>query len=258
MNTIYHIQNLKGGYHQKTIIQDVSFKMESGEFLGIIGPNGSGKSTLLKLLTKVLHPQAGTILFEEKDITHIPLKNFCQKVAFVPQETTISFSFTVWEIALLGRIPHLERFALETKKDFSIAEKALLQTNTLALKERKIDEISAGERQRVIIAKALTQEPILLMLDEPTSHLDIKYQISILNLLEDLNQKTGLTIIIVLHDLNLASRYCQKLLMLNQGKIITKGTPQEVITSEQIEKVYQTKINIQKDIKTGKPYLTLL
>ena len=258
MKALLDVSNLSGGYGSKMVIKDVSFDVEKGQFLGIIGPNGSGKSTLLRLMSRALPPQKGKITFEDIDITKIQLKEFCRKVAFVPQDTLINFSFSVWEIVLMGRVPHLKRLQFETKKDFEIAEKALLLTSSSELKERDINQLSAGERQRVIIAKALAQEPALLFLDEPTSHLDIGYQIQILDLLKTLNRNKGLTIIMVLHDLNLASEYCDKLILLNKGKIFKAGTPREVLTYQSIEAVYKTVVVVNENPISSKPYVLLI
>jgi len=250
--------NLCGGYGKELVIKDVSFEIKKGDFLGIIGPNGSGKSTLLRLLSCVLIPRKGKILLERNDITRMSLKEFCRKVAFVPQDTLINFSFTVWEITLMGRIPHLKRLQLETQRDFLIAEESLSQTDALYLKNKEINELSAGERQRVIIAKALAQEPTLLFLDEPTSHLDIGHQIQILNLLKRLNLKNNLTIVMVLHDLNLASEYCNRIILLNEGKIFKEGAPEEVLTYQNIENVYKTIVLVNKNPISSKPYVILV
>lgn len=258
MSALLKVNGLFGGYGRETILKDVSFEIERGQFLGIIGPNGSGKSTLLKLMTRVLFPQRGKILFEDKDITKIKLKALTRKIAFVPQDTLINFSFSVYEIVLMGRIPHLERLQLETKKDFQIADNSLLLTDSLKLKERKIDHLSAGERQRVIIAKALAQEPILLFLDEPTAHLDISHQIQILDLLKKLNRVSHLTIVIVLHDLNLASQYCNRLILLNKGTVFKDGNPQEVLTYQNIESVYKTVVVVKKNPISSRPYVMLV
>lgn len=258
MDALLKINNLLGGYGKEVIIKDISFEIKRGDFLGIIGPNGSGKSTLLRLMSYVLHPQKGKIFLEGKDISRMNLKEFCRKVAFVPQDTLITFSFSVWEIVLMGRIPHLKRLQLETKKDFSIAENALFLTDALYLKERRIENLSAGERQRVIIAKALTQEPTLLFLDEPTSHLDIGHQIQILDLLKKLNRDKNLTIVMVIHDLNLASEYCQKLILLNEGRIFKEGSPFDVLTYENLETVYKTIVVVDKNPISSKPYVVLV
>lgn len=258
MDTLLKINNVSGGYQKEIVIKDISFELESGEFLGIIGPNGSGKSTLLRLISRVIHPQKGTVLFENKDIAKVKLKELCQKIAFVHQDTVITFSFTVWDIVLLGRTPHLKRLQFETKKDFSIAENALSLTDTLHLKNKNIDQLSSGERQRVIIAKALAQEPALLILDEPTSHLDIGHQIEILNLLRRLNQKKNLSIVIVLHDLNLASEYCSRIILLDKGEIFKSGSAEVVLTYQNIEAVYKTVVVVDKNSISGKPYVILV
>lgn len=258
MSILLKVDELFGGYGKEIVLKDISFEVKTGEFLGIIGPNGSGKSTLLRLISRVLLPQKGKIFFENKDITTINLKELCQKIASVPQDTLISFSFSVWEIVLMGRIPHLKRLQHETKRDFTIAENSLLSTDSLELKDKIIDELSAGERQRVIIAKALAQEPILLFLDEPTSHLDIGHQIQILDLLRKLNRQNNLTIVVVLHDLNLASEYCHRLILLNQGIIFKDGQPEEVLTYQNIEAVYKTIVVVNKNPISSKPYVTLV
>lgn len=258
MSILLKVDKLFGGYGREIIVKDISFDIKRGEFLGIIGPNGSGKSTLLRLMSRVLCSQEGMISFENKDITKMKLKELCQKVAFVPQDTLISFSFSVWEIVLMGRIPHLKRLQLETKKDFAVAENSLSLTDSLQLKDKRIDHLSAGERQRVIIAKALTQEPVLLLLDEPTSHLDIGHQIEILDLLRKLNREQNLSIVMVLHDLNLASEYCNRIILLNEGQIFKSGSPDEVLTYQNIEAVYKTIVVVNKNPISSKPYVILV
>ncbi len=258
MNEILRVNNLYGGYHKDSVIRGISFGIKKGDFAGIIGPNGSGKTTLLRLLSKVLIPQNGDIKLDNADIRRMNQKEFAQKTAFVPQDTTINFSFTVFEIVLMGRIPHLRRMQAENEKDFLIAEKALLVTDVLHLKEKMINEISAGERQRVIIARALTQEPALLFLDEPTSHLDISHQVQILDLLRKLNRDNKLTVVMVLHDLNLAGEYCNRIIMFNEGRIFADGSPQEVLSYQNIEKVYKTIVVVNNNPITNKPYIFLV
>lgn len=258
MDTLLKINNLSGGYHKETVIKDISLEIKKGDFIGIIGPNGSGKTTFLRLISKVLAPQKGNITFEGKDIAGMDLKEFAQEVSFVAQDTIINFPFSVLEIVLMGRIPHLKRLQLETKEDYLIAEEAMIMTDTLYLKEKKIDELSSGERQRVIIAKALAQEPVLLFLDEPTSHLDIGHQIQILDLLKRLNRQNNLTIVMVLHDLNLASEYCNRILLLNEGRVFKEGSPLEVLTYQNIEAVYKTVVVVNNNPISGKPYVILV
>lgn len=257
MKTCYAINDISGGYETIPVIKEVSFHIQKGDFLGIIGPNGSGKSTLLRLMSRALLPYSGEIFLEGIDIKKIALKEFCRSIAFVPQDTLINFSFSVEEIVLMGRIPHLKRLQAESKRDFAAANKALTLTDTLGLKQRPINELSAGERQRAIIAKALAQEPVLLILDEPTSHLDIGHQVQIMNLLKRLNREDGLTIVIVLHDLNLASEYCRNLILLNEGRIFKQGAPEEVLTYQNIEEVYKTVVVVNKNPISNKPFVLL-
>lgn len=257
MKNILTVNSLSGGYGKETIINNLSVEIIKGDFLGIIGPNGSGKSTLLKLMSQVLTPYKGTVEFQNQKIQHIPLKALRRKMAFVPQDTLFNFSFSVWEIVLMGRIPHLSRMQTETKNDFSIAEGALSLTDSRHLKNKYIDELSAGERQRVIISRALTQEPVLLFLDEPTSHLDIGHQIQIMDLLKKLNRESNLTIIMVLHDLNLASEYCNRIILLKEGTIFKEGPPRDVLTYQNIETVYNTIVVVIKNPVSGKPYVVL-
>ncbi len=258
MSALLKVENLFGGYHRETVIKGISLEIQKGDFIGIIGPNGSGKTTLLRLMSRVLAPQKGNIYLEREDISAMSLKEFCQEVAFVAQDTAINFSFSVLEIALMGRIPHLKRLQLETKHDMDIVESALSMTDVLQLKEKKIDELSSGERQRVVIAKALAQEPVLLYLDEPTSHLDIGHQIQVLDLLKKLNRSSNLTIAMVLHDLNLASEYCNRIVLLNEGKVFKEGSPREVLTYQNIEAVYKTVVVVNDNPVSSKPFVLLV
>lgn len=258
MDKLLKINNLSGGYYKETIIRDISLDISQGDFIGIIGPNGSGKTTLLRLMTKILIPQKGSIIFKGKNISSMDLKEFARYAAFVPQDTAINFPFSVLEIVLMGRIPHLKRLQLEAKKDYAIAQMAMFMTDTVHLKDKKINELSSGERQRAIIAKALAQEPLLLFLDEPTSHLDIGHQIQILDLLKNLNRKNNLTVVTVLHDLNLAGEYCNRIVLLNEGVIFKEGTPQEILTYQNIEAVYKTVVIVNNNPINGKPYVILV
>jgi iron complex transport system ATP-binding protein len=255
MKNILKVENVWGGYDQEDIIKGVSIDVNSGDFLGIIGPNGSGKSTLLKLASRALNIRKGLIYYEGADIRLMKLKEYSRKIAFVAQDVFVDFSFTAWEIVLMGRIPHLGRLEFETSKDFAAVENAMKLTSTLNLKDKFIDELSAGERQRVMIAKALAQEPALLLLDEPTSHLDIGHQIQTLDLLRKLNRQNGLTIIIVMHDLNLAGEYCNRLALIRDGSVFREGDPDQVLTYQNIESVYDTVVVVNKNPVTKKPYV---
>jgi iron complex transport system ATP-binding protein len=258
MSGLLNIVGVSGGYYAEDVIKEISLEINPRDILGVIGPNGSGKTTLLRLATRVLYPRKGQIYFCDKDIAQIPLKVFCRNVAFVSQDIYSAFAFSVLELVLMGRIPHLARLARESKKDIEIAEKALLATDSLALRNKRVDELSAGERQRIVIAQALAQEPTLLFLDEPTAHLDIGHQIQILDLLKRLNRKNNLTIAMVLHDLNLASAYCNRVALLNEGVIFKEGDPETVLTYQNIETVYKTVVLVNNNPLTGKPNVVLV
>lgn len=258
MDSVLKIKNVSGGYYLEDIVKDVSLDIRQGDFLGIIGPNGSGKTTLLRLASRVLVPRAGRINFRQDNIFEMDLKEFCRNVAFVSQDVSTSFSFTVTELVLMGRIPHLKRLQFETKKDIEIVEGALAVTDLLNLKNKRIDELSAGERQRVIIARALAQEPVLLLLDEPTSHLDIGHQIQVLDLLKRLNRKNNLTIVMVVHDLNLASAYCTRIALFDHGTLFKEGCPEAVLTYQNIEAVYKTIVLVHDNPVTHKPNVVLV
>jgi iron complex transport system ATP-binding protein len=258
MNELLSVQNLSGGYGGDDVVRNVSFNTARGDFLGILGPNGSGKSTLLKLMSRVLRPREGRVLLEGSDIARLPLKGFCRRVAFVPPETPPAFSFSVWETVLMGRTPHLGRLEHETKKDFDCVARAMSFTGLEALRDKRTDELSAGERQRAVIARALAQEPALLLLDEPTSHLDVGHQIQILDLMRTLNRRDGLTVVTVLHDLNLASDYCDRVLLLDGGRLFRQGPPRDVLTYQNIESLYKTVVVVNESPVTRQPHVTLV
>jgi len=258
MPDIIEAKNIICGYQDKPVLRDTSFAIQEGEFLGIIGPNGSGKSTLLRTLSRCLKPYAGAIHYRNKDIYAIPAQELAKEFAFVAQDTAFNFSFTVWEIVLMGRIPYLARMQGETSHDLEVARESMRTTDTLPLADRYVSALSSGERQMAIIAKALTQEPKVLFLDEPTSHLDIGHQVHILNLIRELNQGQKITVITVLHDLNLASEYCDRILLLDKGRIYKIGTPHEVLTFQNIEQVYNTLVIVNQNPITQNPHILLV
>jgi len=244
------IKNLNFSYGTKRILKEVSFKINLGEFVGIIGPNGSGKTTLLKNICRFLKPEQGVILIEGQEI-YKP-KKLAQKLAVVSENGPVNFDFTALEIVLMGRTPFLSRFQQEGKEDIAIAKKAMVATDTSQFIERPITQLSAGERQRVFIAQCLAQTPKIILLDEPTNYLDINHKIKIFNLFSSLNKTKGITILAVLHDLNLASRYCEKLILMSEGKIFALGRTEDVLTAENIQKVYGIDVVIRQNETTGK------
>ncbi len=246
-SSILQAQDINFSYHQETVLRSISINIKSQEFVGVIGPNGSGKSTLLKLLGSVLKPDSGQIFFKEKNYIDYQRKQLAQSITWVPQEHPMVFPFKVSEIVLMGRHPYLSAFTFEGENDIEIARSAMKQTQTLQFAERGFNEISGGEKQRVVIAGAIAQEPELMILDEPTSALDIKYQIQILNILKTLNENKKTTVILAMHDLHLASKYCTRLILLDEGKIFKDGKTEEVLQKEHIETVYGLKVHLIHD-----------
>jgi len=245
-------------YHQDWVLQDVSFQVRKGEFVGVIGPNGSGKTTLLKILYRFLSPQQGEVLFDRLSLKKMSRREIAKKIAVVAQETYPAFPFRAIEMVLMGRSPYLGHLMFESPKDLEIAKKAMEWTETLPISQRPIDELSGGERKRVYIARALAQEPEMILLDEPTSNLDIRHQVEFLDLVLSLNREKGLTILMASHDLNLASEYCDRLIFLQNGKIYKMGSPEEVMTRENIEKVYGCEVWVDRNPVSGMPRVSLL
>ncbi len=242
-------------YGSVRVLENVSFSIGAGELVGLLGPNGSGKTTLLKTISGALKPKVGTVYLNEAEIFSMKSREIARNVAVVPQNADMNFDFTVLDIVLMGRHPHISRFKMESEKDLAIARNAMKLTNTWHLAERHIDELSGGERQRVIIARALAQEPKVLLLDEPTTHLDINNQLEIMDLLKELCIKKRLIVLAVFHDFNLASRYCDYAILLNNGKVVSIGNVDEVLTSENIRKVFQVDAVVKKHPITGSLYV---
>jgi iron complex transport system ATP-binding protein len=255
MGANYTIDNLHAGYGGVAILQGVSIELRESEFAGVIGPNGSGKTTLLRSMSRVLAPMSGSVSLDGKDIYSVPAREFARRVAVVPQDTLVAFDFSVLEIVLMGRSPRLGRFAIEGHRDVEIALEALARTGTEHLKDRQINALSGGERQRVMVARALAQEPEVLLLDEPTSHLDISFQFEIMDLVKSLNRERGMTVLAVLHDLNLASQYCDRLVLIGQGSVQADGSPDEVITADNIRRVYGAEVWVRRHPATSRPYV---
>ncbi len=242
-------------YGSIKILENVNLLVKEGDFVGIIGPNGSGKSTLLKSISRTLKPRKGTILLDNKDIYSLKSADLAKQMAVVPQDNTISFSFTALEVVLMGRSPHMSRFQMETEDDMAIARKAMDLTNTWHLATRFVNELSGGERQRVIIARALAQKPKILLLDEPLTYLDIINQLEIMDLVKSLCAKEGIIVMAAIHDLNLAARYCNTAILLNNGKIFSAGRLDEVLTSENIKSVFKVDAIVKKNLVTNSLYI---
>src|SRR3954467_8707765 len=233
------------------VVEDVSLTIAPGELVGILGPNGSGKTTLLKMLSGTLAPSAGTIAFDRRPLTAWKRRDLAQRTPLVPQETHAPFDFTVLDIVLMGRFPHLGTFALEGPADLSIAQQALASTGTSAFAERPFATLSGGEKQRVVIASALAQSPELLLLDEPTASLDLGHQLDVQLLLAALNHDRGVTMVLSTHDLNLAAALCRELILLRAGRVIAQGPTEQVLTPEIVRALYGVDADIRRHPAAG-------
>lgn len=232
---------LKGislAYGHKLVVKDLSFRVEPGEVVGLIGPNGSGKSTVIRGLSRVIVPASGQICLGGRDILEISRPELARLLGVVPQIAILPGTFTAFEIVLMGRNPHLGFLRHESAHDIEIAWNAMEMTRTESFARRRVNELSGGEIQRVVIARVLAQEPKSVLLDEPTASLDISHQVDILDLIKGLCHEISLTVVIVLHDLNLATQYCDRLILMKEGRLHAQGTPEEVINAHNIEEVY--------------------
>ena len=256
--SIISAENISFSYAAKPVMEGVSFSIDEARMVAIIGPNGSGKTTLLKIINGTLFPDAGRMLIDGKETSRWSRKEIARKVAIVPQETAVTFPFYAEEIVLMGRFPHLNNYRFEDKKDYWIVHEAMEKTDMLAFAARRFDELSAGERQRVLIARALAQEPKILLLDESTVFLDLKHQAQFLALLRQLNTAQQLTVIFVTHDVNLAAQNANHIILLDSGEIYAIGKPAEVITAANIKEVYDVDSLIDQNPQNGLPRMTLL
>ncbi len=236
---------------ERYILRDVTFAVSPGEFVGLIGPNGAGKSTLLKVISGLWTGAQGVITLLDAPLPGYSPRAMARVIAQVPQITALDFPFTVKQIVLMGRNPHLGRFQLETAHDRQLVERAMRRTQTDPLGDRLIGTLSGGERQRVLIARALAQEPRLLLLDEPTANLDIQHQIGLLDLMRRLIHEDGLGAVAAVHDLELAARFCDRLVLLHRGGVLAEGSPAQVLTPEHIRLAYGVETRAYEDPITG-------
>lgn len=239
-------------YGMAEVLSSISFPVSAGEIFGLLGPNGSGKSTLVRLMSGVRSPQGGRVTYAGRDLRAYSREELARAIAVVPQETTIELPFSVLEVVLMGRSPYLGKFGFESIHDLAVAQRAMEQTGVDALAAREVHALSGGERQRVILARALAQEPRVLLLDEPTAFLDIKHQVAVYDLIKQLSREQGLAVVAILHDLNLAALYCDRLALLKAGRIFCQGTPEQVLTYANVKGVYETEVYIDLNDITGK------
>lgn len=253
------ITNLSGGYGDRNIVQDVSFSVAKGSMLGILGPNGSGKSTLMKLISGVLPATAGTVEIEGKEVGSYQAKELAREMAVLPQLHAHAFAHTVRETIALGRYPHQSGwFSSWSVEDESEVQEAMRLMNISHYEKTQIDQLSGGEQQRVFVAQALAQNARILLLDEPTNHLDINHQKELLDTIKRQAIEKNLTVVSIFHDINIASMYCDQLLLLDQGQIVRMGEPHEVVREQDIEAVYHTRVSNHPHPELPKPQITLL
>jgi iron complex transport system ATP-binding protein len=238
-------------------IEELGFEIGPGEIVGVIGPNSSGKTTLIRLLTRVLEPASGEIRLEGAPVRRLSRTDLARRVAVVPQGTLPQFPFTVGELVLMGRYPHDPGRYFESPRDRTVAREAMEATGVLELADLPLDHLSGGERQRAVIARALAQEPRLLVLDEPTAHLDLRYQVEAATLLRRLNRELGMSILLVSHDLNLAAEVCDRLLLLNAGRATAIGSPETVLDDALLASVFGCEVVVDKSETTRRPIVRL-
>lgn len=246
------IEEVSFAYGERRVIDRVSLEIAPGERFGLLGPTGSGKSTLVRLCSGVLRPTSGRILVGGRDLASFDARSRARKIAVVPQETALDFPFSVLEVVLMGRTPHLGGFGFEGDRDVAAAERAMERTGVGDLAGRFFHELSGGEKQRVVIARALAQEAEILLLDEPTTFLDIRHVVEIFDLLAALSEDQGITLLVVLHDLNLAALYLERMAFLKRGRLHASGAPEEVLSYRTIREVYETDVYVHTNDLTGK------
>lgn len=258
MDAILSVEHAGYGYGDAWALRDVSLTVRSGGILGVLGPNGSGKSTLLRIMGGLISPQEGMVWLQGRPLEDLSRVEVARSVAMVSQEIHFRFSFSAIEVVLMGRFPHLRRLQFEGEQDWNEAIAALRATDALDLAERDIHALSGGERQRILIARALAQKPSVLLLDEPTSFLDLKHKREIFRLIASLAQGAGLGVVVVSHDLDLASQYCDHLFVLKQGRVVASGSPLDVLTPETIKAVFDCPVLVDAHPNTGRPRVTMV
>lgn len=249
---LMEVEQLSFAYGTEQILNQISISVKPGEFLVILGPNGSGKTTLLRCMSGTLKPSSGEVRLKGRAILTMKRQDIAKTVSVLPQQDTNEFGFTVEELVTMGRLPHLGRFEKESLKDRQKVMWSMEVTNTIHLKSRLVTSLSGGEMQRVGLAKALAQEPEVLFLDEPTSHLDINYQVEMLDVVKRLNSEKGITVVAVMHDTNLAAAYCDSMVLLSEGTVFASGPTSKVFTAQNINALYGLDVVMMKHPLSGK------
>ena len=239
MTVVLGVDKLTYSRGKHKILNSVDIFLHKSQFIGLIGPNGTGKSTLLRLMAGLLKPDSGTIFYKNHDLNEMSALEVAKAITYMPQSTVLDYEFTVSQLVLMGRHPHRKKWHFTQRDDELIADKAMEQTGIYHLKDRYITSLSGGERQLVFLAKAITQQSEVILLDEPTSDLDIYHQVQIAEVIQELVGE-GKVVLAAIHDINLATRYCDQLMLLGNGELISRGTPEEVITNDNLLKVFHT------------------
>ena len=248
-------RHIRFGYASRRLLDDFSLELEEGDFAGVLGPNGAGKTTLLRILSGTLRPHAGSVYLFGADLRTVSPKLRARRLGVVPQESRILFPYTALELVLMGRFPHIGILGMESAAEKELALGCLEEVGMLRAADSPVSALSSGERQRVLIARALAQQPQILLLDEPTTFLDLKHRLRIYEILTRLNRELKLTILVISHDLSLAARHCRKLWLLREGSLLAAGAPKEVLTPELILKAYETEVEIGRDPRSGSPLI---
>lgn len=249
------VRDLNFSYGEIQVLKDINLSISPSEFIGIIGPNGAGKSTLLKLIDGIFPDRENRILLNGAPIRSIPRKNLARILAYLPQETEMTFDFSVREVVRMGRFPYLHGIQIYSPEDEKVVEECINLLDIGEFRDRGYGELSGGEKQRVLIASALAQEPKILLLDEPTSALDLHHQIGIYQILKGLQTEHDLTVVVVTHDINLASQFCNRMLLMNQGAIVRDGTPNEVLQFKILQEIFGVKVYIDINPMTNSIYI---
>ena len=241
------VSSVSFSYGEGKAVDDVSFDAEGGEVIGIIGQNGCGKTTLLKCINALLTPSEGAVMIEDENILSMPRREIAKNIGVVSQSTTIVFPYNVLDMVMMGRYPAKNSFETYNENDLKVVQRSMAETGVEEFAERTIDELSGGERQRVLIARALAQEPRMMLLDEPTLHLDVNHQFDLMELIRRLATERKMTVIIVTHDIMLAARFCDRLIMMERGVIVSSGRTEDVLTSENLARVFGIDAHVSYD-----------
>jgi iron complex transport system ATP-binding protein len=243
-------------YDREWVVRNVTFTLEPGEFLGLLGPNGSGTSSLLKILNGILRPQQGEVAFEDRGLSSWSRRRLAQRMAMVAQEIQLDFPFTVLELVLMGRYPHLGALEFESDRDLAIARECMERVEINPLENRLVTRLSGGERQRALVARALCQQPRCLLMDEPTAFLDLRHQLDLFTLTRELAALHGVGALVISHDINLAAQFCDRLLVMDRGHLAVQGTPDEVVRPQHLETIYGCRLQVDRSPVSGKPRVT--